>query len=96
MAYEEKYKAEMPHNIIMEGRERLSVSGVEDVESFDEETIVLYTSKGMLIIKGENLHIDKLSLEVGDLSVEGFIDCLRYEDEGGKKSGESLISRLFK
>lgn len=96
MAYEEKYKTELPHTVIMEGRERLSISGVEDVESFDEETIVLYTSKGMLIVKGDNLHIDKLSLDGGDLSVEGYIDSLRYEEETGRKGGESLISRLFK
>lgn len=96
MPYEEKYKADLPHTVIMEGRERLSVSGVEDVESFDEETIVLYTSKGMLIVKGQNLHIEKLSLDGGDLSVEGYVDSLRYEEESGRKGGESLISRLFK
>ena len=95
MAYEDKYKPEMPHNIIMEGRERLSISGVEDVESFDEETIVVYTSKGMLIVKGSDLHIEKLSLDGGDLSVEGHIDSLRYEEESSGGGG-GLISRLFK
>lgn len=95
MAYDEKYKPDLPHNVIMEGREKLSVSGVEDVESFDEETIVLYTSKGMLIVKGVELHIEKLSLDGGDLSVEGKIDSLRYEDEQ-RASGGGLLSRLFK
>jgi len=95
VAYEDKYKPEMPHNIIMEGRERLSISGVEDVESFDEETIVVYTSKGMLIVKGSDLHIEKLSLDGGDLSVEGHIDSLRYEEESSGGGG-GLISRLFK
>ena len=94
MAYEEKYRAEMPHNVIMEGRERISVSGVEDVESFDEETIVLYTSKGMLIISGKDLHIEKLSLDGGDLAVEGYVNSLKYEEERTDKGG--LLSRLFK
>jgi len=95
MAYDEKYKPDLPHNVIMEGREKLSVSGVEDVESFNEETIVLYTSKGMLIVKGVELHIEKLSLDGGDLSVEGKIDSLRYEEEQ-RTSGGGLLSRLFK
>lgn len=95
MGYEEKYKPELPHNVIMEGRERLSISGVEDVESFDEETIIVYTSKGILIVKGGDLHIEKLSLDGGDLSVEGRIDSLRYEEEA-TSGGGGLISRLFR
>lgn len=94
MAYEEKYKAELPHNVIMEGRERLSVSGVVDVESFDEETIVLHTSKGMLIVRGSDLHIEKLSLDGGDLAVEGYVDSLKYEEERADKGG--FMARLFK
>jgi len=92
MAYETKQN--VPHNVIMEGRERLSVSGVEDVESFDEGTIVVYTNKGMLIVSGGELHIEKLSIDGGDLAVEGRIDSLRYEEETKEKG--SLLSRLFK
>lgn len=95
MAYEDKYEPELPHNVIMEGRERLSISGVEDVESFDEETVVVYTSKGMLIVKGSDLHIEKLSLDGGELSVEGLIDSLRYEEESSGGGG-GLFSRLFR
>ena len=94
MAYETKQRVDMPHNVIMEGRERLSVSGVEDVESFDEETIVVYTTKGMLIVRGEGLHIEKLTLDGGDLTVEGLVQSLRYEEETKEKGG--LLSRLFK
>ncbi|MCL2587845.1 MAG: sporulation protein YabP [Oscillospiraceae bacterium] len=94
MAYEAKTRAELQHNIILEGRERLSISGVEDVESFNEETITVYTSKGMLIIQGSDLHIEKLSLDGGDLSVEGEVHSLRYEEETREKGG--LFSRLFK
>ena len=94
MAYEAKIRTELHHNIILEGRERLSISGVEDVESFNEETIVVYTSKGMLIIQGSGLHIEKLSLDGGDLAVEGLVHSLRYEEETREKGG--LFSRLFK
>jgi len=94
MAYETKQKVDMPHNVIMEGRERLSISGVEEVESFDEETIVVYTTKGMLIVRGEGLHIEKLTIDGGDLAVEGRVQSLRYEEETKEKGG--LFARLFK
>lgn len=94
MAYEEKLTVvHKPHNVIMEERARLSISGVEDVESFDESEIVMTTTKGSLIIKGSELHIEKLSLETGELSVEGFIDDLSYED---RSPSGGFWSRLFK
>ncbi len=94
MAYEDRTRGlEMPHNVIIEGRERLSVSGVEDVESFDESTIVLYTTKGSLVLKGSDLHIGRLSLDNGELSVEGNIDSLTYEDQ--EKPSGGFFSRLF-
>ena len=74
--------------------EQLSVSGVEEVESFDENQIVMYTTKGTLVVRGENLHIEKLSLDGGDLKVEGDIDALTYEDGPREKGG--LFSRLFR
>jgi len=94
MPYEAKTRTELQHNVILEGRERLSVSGVEDVESFNEETVVVYTSKGMLIVQGSGLHIEKLSLDGGDLAIEGLVHALRYEEETREKGG--LFSRLFK
>jgi len=94
MAYETKAKVALPHNIILEGRERLSISGVEDVESFDEESIVVHTSGGMLLVRGSDLHIEKLSLDGGDLAVEGLVHTLRYEEETREKGG--LLTRLFK
>jgi sporulation protein YabP len=94
MAYEEKYKTEMRHNLIMEGREKLSVSGVEYVESFDEEEIVMSTPKGVLFVRGQELHIEKLSLDTGDVIVLGQIDKLEYEDDVKITGG--FLSRLFK
>lgn len=83
----------LPHHVIIEGRNRLSVAGVEDVESFDENGLVLLTSRGTLLIKGSGLHIDKLSIEGGELNVEGQIDSLVYEDTRTASGG--FWSRLF-
>ena len=96
MQYEEKRPRDegADHHVILEGRESLSVSGVEDVESFDETTIVMRTCKGTLVVRGEDLHIEKLSLDGGDLKVEGTVDALTYEDDGGERGG--FLARLFR
>ncbi len=95
MAYEDKYRpAEMSHNIIMEERAKLSVSGVSEVESFDEGLIVMNTEKGTLFIKGSELHVEKLSLDSGEVMIEGHIDGLDYEDAA--PAGEGFFSRIFK
>ncbi|SHI19693.1 sporulation protein YqfC/sporulation protein YabP,TIGR02892 [Sporobacter termitidis DSM 10068] len=95
MAYEEKYKTvDIPHNVIMEGRKKVSVSGVDDVESFDESEIIMSTSQGVLIVHGKELRIEKLSLDSGDVVMEGIVDRLEYEDDVKVSGG--LFSRLFK
>jgi len=81
------------HRLELMGREHLTVSGVEDVERFDETGIVMSTSVGTLVISGEELHIGKLSLDGGELHVDGRIDSVSYEDEGRGRSG--FFSRLF-
>ena len=73
-------KSGMPHNLILEDRKKLVVSGVEDVDSFDEQTVVAYTAVGELMIKGEGLHINKLSLETGELTLDGEIASLTYTE----------------
>ena len=83
------------HRLELTGREHLTVSGVEDVERFDENTIVLSTSRGAMVVAGENLHIEKLSLDGGDLKVEGEIDSLTYEDDRRERAG-GLLARLFR
>ena len=94
MAYElDRDRPELEHRVLLEGREELVISGVEEVESFDENTIVMLTSRGTLVVRGEELHIEKLSLDGGDLRVEGSIDSLTYEDGGRERGG--LFSRLF-
>lgn len=90
------YNNTMPlsaHHLELTGRERLTVSGVEDVERFDETGIVMSTGAGVLVVTGENLHIGKLSLDGGELHVDGRIDSISYEDGGGSQGG--FFQRLF-
>ena len=68
------------HRLQLEGREKLTVAGVEDVERFDDQCIVLRTGAGVLVVSGESLHIGKLSLDGGELHVDGRIDALTYEE----------------
>lgn len=81
------------HRVLMEDRERLLVSGVEEVERFDEETILLTTSQGGMEIRGEGLHIEQLSLDGGDLKVEGRVAAISYDVDTPVRGG--LFSRLF-
>ncbi|MBQ7039180.1 MAG: sporulation protein YabP [Clostridia bacterium] len=85
----------MPQNIILEDRERLSISGVLDVESFCEDKIMLETTLGFLEISGAELKMNKLSVDTGELMIEGDITALNYTDEIHEQKG-SLISRLFR
>lgn len=91
---DEKKVISMPHNLILEDRHSLSVSGVSDVDSFDEQTIVAYTDKGELTVRGNFLHINRLSIETGELSVEGDIISLSYSDEQPRSAG--FFSRVFR
>jgi sporulation protein YabP len=82
-----------PHRILLEDRRRLTVSGVEGVESFDESAIVMTTTLGSLVIRGSELHIEKLSLDGGDLLVEGQVEALSYEEDESSRGG--FLRRLF-
>lgn len=94
MAYEsERARQGVPHQVMLEDRRELTISGVEEVTSFDETTIYLTTIQGGLEVQGEELHIEKLSLDGGDLKVEGTINALVYEPQGRERGG--LFSRLF-
>lgn len=84
---------EMPHTVILEGREKLSISGVVDVQSFDEEQILLETVRGMLVVRGQGLHVERLQLEAGELIVEGEIGLIEYDDSAQPRGG--LLGRLF-
>ena len=79
------------HDLRLEGRERLSITGVQDVSGFDEGTVLLETALGELCIRGEELHIERIDLSTGALELQGRIRELSYDEpvRGG------LLSRLF-
>ena len=91
MAYETGQQ--LYHRVELEGRDKLTVSGVEDVERFDENCIVMSTCVGELVVTGEGLHIGKLTLDGGELHVDGHIDSISYEEPAAGRT--SLLSRLF-
>lgn len=91
---ENKDKIIMPHSALLKDRQELHLSGVTDVDSFDETGITAYTDIGELSIGGENLHITKLSLESGELLVEGRINSLVYRDEAPKAT--SFFGKVFR
>ena len=83
-----------PHLLTLDARSKLSISGVEEVESFDEREIVMRTVAGGLVVTGEGLSVSRLSVESGDVSVSGRVDSLRYEDPS--EEHRSLFSKLFR
>ena len=84
-------------NIILENRGKLSISGVNDVLSFDDQIVMVDTELGLLTIKGENLRINKLSIDTSEVIVEGEINYLAYSDKEQEKiKSGSIISKIFK
>ena len=81
------------HAVTIDNRENLALSGISDVSGFDEQTVNLQTPYGNLIVKGENMHINKLSLESGDVSIDGKINSLQYLGDTRQKG---FVSKLFK
>lgn len=85
------------HKLILNNRRSCNLTGVNDVLSFDENEIILETEQGMLMIKGNELHVNRLMLDKGEVDVDGRVDSFTYSEQsntGGK--GESLLARLFK
>jgi sporulation protein YabP len=92
---EKKINKPMKQTILLENREKLCVSGVIDVESFNDQSIIAVTDIGILIIRGTELHINKLNLESNELVVEGDIYSLEYSDGDTGKS-KSFFGKMFK
>ncbi len=82
------------HNVIMESRKKISVSGVEDMECFDDGKVIVYTSMGIMEITGKNFHMNRLSLDTGEIVVEGDIDGVVYEREKGVEK-KSFLAKLL-
>lgn len=94
IALAEEKKTRLPHNLVLENRSKLSLSGVIDIDSFDENTIIIETELGELTVQGQELHINNLSIEVGEMSIEGSITTLHYADTEKRSGG--FWGRVFK
>ena len=83
-------------NLVLENREKLSISGVLDVLSFDDRVVIVETELGLLNVKGANLRINKLSIDTSEVVVEGDIFNLSYSEKSTEKKNGSLIGKIFK
>ena len=83
-------------NIVLENREKLNITGVLDVLSFDDQIIIVETELGMLTVKGDNLRINKLSIDTSEVIVEGEIISLTYSNKDLDKKNESFLGKIFK
>lgn len=85
------------HRMTMTNRKNCTINGVNDVLSFDIHEILLETEQGMLMIKGDDLHVSRLTLEKGEVDIDGRIDSFTYSDAAGSgHKGESLLNKLFR
>lgn len=88
--------ANIVQNLVLENRGKLSVSGVNDVLSFDDQVVMVDTELGLLTVKGENIRINKLSLDTAEVIIEGEISSLAYSQSKQEKSSGTLLSKIFK
>ncbi|MBQ6065692.1 MAG: sporulation protein YabP [Clostridia bacterium] len=84
----------MPHSLFLEDRKKLSIAGVRDVSSFDEETLIVFTDLGEITVKGEGIKVTRFSVETGDFAATGSFHALSYSDRLPKNSG--FFARVFK
>ena len=94
MAYEEnKAASQAPHRLTMDDRRSLWITGVEEVESFDDGEVAVQTVKGLLYVRGSGLKVNKLEKTTGELTIFGEVSSLEYDDRGGRAG---FWSRLLK
>jgi len=93
---EERKRAPSRHSLQIDRRENVTISGVLDVISFDEESVIAETEMGIIVIRGANLHVKRINLESGELIIAGEIDGLNYENASSGTRAKSFMGRLFK
>lgn len=85
------------HKLMLNNRRTCNLSGISDVLSFDENEIILETDQGMLMIKGSDLHVNRIMLDKGEVDIDGKFDSFTYSEQTSMSAkGESLLARLFK
>ena len=87
---------EKKHSISMKNRESLTITEVDDVESFDEEKVVVYTSMGVMTVTGADFRIHKLNVDDGQLVIEGMIDEIKYSESHDRSRQGGFFSGLFR
>ncbi len=80
------------HTLMLDNRSKLMITGAQDVNGFNEETVSVQTADGTLVIKGSALHIEKLNLDTGDVCIEGKVSAMQYIGSASK----SKLSKLFR
>ena len=83
-------------NLILENRGKLTITGVLDVLSFDDQLVVLETELGLLTVKGDNIRINKLSIDASEVIIEGEINSLNYSEKESGSRNSSFMSKIFK
>ena len=83
-------------NLVLENRKKLNVSGVNDVLSFDDQVVMVDTELGLLTVKGENIRINKLSLDTAEVIIDGDISSLSYSQNKQEKTSGTILSKIFK
>lgn len=84
------------HNLVMENRSRLVLSGVKEVEGFTETEVLLYTDMGQLTVKGNNLHVTQVNTDTGELIMSGdAVTSLVYSDKP-RRTPNNFITKLFR
>jgi sporulation protein YabP len=96
MGRDKKAREQKEHNITVRGRKQVDITGVKQVESFDNEEFLLETELGFLAIRGDNLHIKNLDVEQGIVSVEGKVYDLVYLDQQQNEKAKGFFGKLFK
>ena len=85
------------HKLMLQNRRTCTISGVTDVLSFDTSEIILETDQGMLMIKGSELHVNRLTLDKGEVDLDGKVDSFTYSESGASQGkNESLLQKLFR
>ncbi len=89
--------SKLTHEVVLKHREDCKITGVEEVISFDEKAVTADTQMGMICVKGENLHVKRVSLDTGELEIEGMVCSIQYQTNQRKgKKGENFVKRLVR
>lgn len=94
MNINDEKRSAVPHCVSMQDREKLLLTGINDVDSFDEQNITVLTDMGELSVRGSGLHIEKLSTDTGEMSVEGKIDAIIYTEDEPHQGG--FFAKVFR